>query len=272
MAKFRAQLSVLFLLLLAPALSRAMNLKPETLQAWNAYVQAAKLRMQDRTQGKSPFLWVDENPDMAKEVRTGDDPVEPANGDSPHTVPGGLVHDWIGAMFVPNAKLDDVMGVLDDYAHYHDIYNHMVAKSDLLERTQDHERVTLVMVQKAYGVTAAVETDDDVDIVRLDSDREYSVSASSRVQEIADFGEPSQHALAEDAGHGYVWRMCTITRVEQRDGGVYVEMELMGLSRGIPWVFRWLVQPLAEHLPRKILQSILDDTRDAVSEKIKPRP
>jgi hypothetical protein len=49
-------------------------------------------------------------------------------------------------------------------------------------------------------------------------------------------------------------------------------MELMGLSRGIPWVFRWLVQPLAEHLPRKILQSILDDTRDAVSEKIKPRP
>ena len=266
--KSRAQLALL-LLLLGPALSSAIDLKPETLQAWKDYGRAAKTRMEDRAKGHGSFLWLDEERERTQRARAGEVLVEPQGGDSPHTVQGGLIHDWIGAVFVPKAKLDDVMGVLDDYGHYQDYYRPMVAKSKLLERTQDHEKVTLLMVQKAYSVTAAVETENEVDVARLDADRAYSFSASVRVQEIADYGEPSEHALPVDHGRGYVWRMFTVTRVEQRDDGVYVEMELMDLSRSIPWVFRWLVQPLAERLPRNILQSILDDTRDAVSEKIK---
>ena len=54
-------------------------------------------------------------------------------------------------------------------------------------------------------------------------------------------------------------------RLEQRDGGTYAEMEMIALSRGIPWAFRWLVQPLAERLPRSLLAAMLRDTRDAVS-------
>ena len=59
------------------------------------------------------------------------------------------------------------------------------------------------------------------------------------------------------------------TRLEQRDDGVYVEMEMAGMSRSIPVLFRWLVQPLAERLPRSILAATLEDTRDAVSQKIR---
>jgi len=266
--KPRAGLAVLFLLL-APALSNAMDLKPETLQAWNTYVGAVKLRMEERAKGQAPFLWVDQERERAQRVRAGEILVEPMDGDSPHTVPRGLIHDWVGAMFVPQAKLDDVTAVLDDYGRYKDFYRPMVAKSRLLAQTPDHEKVTLLMVQKDYSVIAAVETDNAVDIARLDADRAYSFSSSARVQEIADYGKPSEHALPEDRGSGYVWRMFTLTRVEQRDDGVYVEMELMGLSRGIPLAFRWLVQPLAERLPRNILRAILKDTRDAVSEGIK---
>ena len=262
------KLAILFLLL-APALSNAMDLKPETLQAWNTYVGAVKLRMEERAKGQAPFLWVDEQRELSQRARAGEILVEPVDGDSPHSVPCGLIHDWIGAVFVPKAKLDDVTGVLDDYERYKDFYRPMVAKSRLLAQTHDHEKVTLLMVQKAYSVTAAVETDNEVDIARLDAHREYSSSSSVRVREIADYGNPSEHALPEDRGSGYVWRMFTLTRVEQRDDGVYVEMELMGLSRGIPLAFRWLVQPLAERLPRNILRAILKDTRDAVSEEIK---
>jgi hypothetical protein len=212
---------------------------------------------------------VDEIPELAGRVRAGEIPVEPANGESPLAEPSGLIHDWVGAVFIPKARLDHVMGVFDDYAHYQDIYDSMVAKSKLLDGAQDRERVSLVMVQKAYEVTASVETDNDVTIVRPSADRAYSFSASVRVQEIADFGDSTEHALPVDQGHGYVWRMFTISRVEQRDDGVYVEMDLMGLNRSIPWVFRWLVQPLAERLPRAILRSILDDTRNAVNDKVK---
>jgi hypothetical protein len=150
----RPALAILFLLL-APALSNAIELKQETLQAWDAYVRAAKTRMQERASGQSPFLWVDEKPDRVQRVRAGEVLVAPADSDSPHKVPRGLIHDWIGVVFLPNAKLDDVMRVLGDYDRYKDFYRPMVVKSKLLEQTHDHEKVTLLMLQKAFSVTAA---------------------------------------------------------------------------------------------------------------------
>jgi hypothetical protein len=266
--KSRPEIAILFLLL-APALSNAADLKPETLQEWDAYVCAARMRMQKRASGQVPFLWVDEERDLAQRVRAGEILVGPVNGESPHLAPHGLIHEWIGAVFVPKAKLDDVMGVLDDYEHYKDFYRPMVVKASVLERTPDHEKVTLRMMGKAYSVTSAVETDDDVKITRLGASRAYSLSTSVRVQTIADYGEPSEHMLPEDHGPGYVWRTFSVTRLEQLDGGVYMEMEMNDLSRGIPWEFRWLIEPLAERMPRAMLVTKLQDARDAVSQKIR---
>jgi len=195
--------------------------------------------------------------------------VEPVDGDSPRTVPRGLIHDWIGAVFVPRARLDDVLGALDDYEHYKDFYRPMVVNARLLGQTRDRENVSLLMMQKVFGVTGAVETDSEVYMARLDANRVYSLSASVRVQEIADYGKPSARALSEDHGPGFVWRTFTVTRLEQRDGGVYVEVEMIGMSRSIPVLLRWMVQPLAERLPRGILLATLEDTRDAVSKEIK---
>ena len=265
--RFRPGFAVLFLLL-APALLNAIDLRPETLQAWDAYVLAAKMRMEKRASGQAPFLWVDEDEDLAQQVRAGEILVEPADGDGPHSVPHGLIHDWIGAVFVPKARLDEALGVLADYERYKDFYKPMVAESRLLTQTPGHEKVSVLMVQKAYSVTAAVETDNDVDITRLDGSRAYSLSKSVRVQEIADYGQPGEHAFPEDHGPGYVWRTFTITRVEQRDDGVYVEIELMDLSRSIPLALRWLIQPLAERLSRNIMRTTMMETQDAVGQEI----
>src|ERR1035438_796759 len=115
--KSRAQLAIL-LILLAPAVGNAIDLKSETLQAWNDYVHDGKTRMEDRAKRHDPFLWLAEERERNQRVREGEVLVEPAHGESPHTVPGGLIHDWIGAVFVPKAKLGDVMGVPDHYGHY----------------------------------------------------------------------------------------------------------------------------------------------------------
>jgi len=260
----------IFFLLLAPATSRGAELKPETIQAWKAHVCAAKVRMEERTNGRVPFLWVDEDRDLTQRLRVGEILLKPVDGESPRPVPGGLIHDWIGAVFVAKAKLDDVVGVLSDYDHYKDFYRPMVAKARLLEQAPDQQRVTLLMVQKAFSVTGAVETDNEIQIARLGADRAYSMSTSVRVQEIADYGKSSQHALPQDHGPGYVWRTFYVTRLEQRDGGVYIEMEMIGMSRGIPVLLRWLIQPLAECLPRNALLATLQDTRDAVILRIEP--
>ena len=265
--KTKAVLAVLFLLL-APALSEAAELRQQAVQAWDIYVREAAMRMQKRASGQSPFLWVDEKPDRLHRVQAGEVLVAPGDSDNPHTVPRGLIHDWIGALFLPNAKLDDVMGVLYDYDHYKDFYKPMVVKSKLLERTNDQAKITLLMMQKAFSVTAAVETENDVRIVRLDAARSYSISRSVRAQEIADYGQPREHLLPEGQGPGYLWRVFSLSRLERRDGGVYVEMETIAMSRGIPLALRWMIKPLVEALPRNTLLATLTDTRDAVGDEI----
>jgi hypothetical protein len=260
---------VSFSLLLSLPLAKAVELKADTIQAWNACVRAAQMRMEDRAKGKAPFMWLDEQPNLTQRVLEGAVLVEPMDGESPRPVPSGLIHDWIGAVFIPKSSLDDVMAVLDDYQHYKDFYRPMVVESRLLDQSPGHQKVTLLMVQKALSVTGAVEADDDVKIARVGADRVYSTSISVRVQEIADYGKPSEHMLPENHGPGYVWRTFNITRLEQRDDGVCVEMEILALSRSIPVLFRWLVEPLAERLPRNIVLATLQDTRGAVSKEIK---
>lgn len=264
--KFRVGLAIV--LLLAPVLSSARDVKPVTLHAWDTYIHKVRMRMEERARGQAPFLSVDEQRGLTQRLQAGEVLVEPGEGDSPHPVPYGLIHDWMGTVFLPTARLDDVMGVLNDYERYKDFYKPMVVKSRMLDKTREGERVSLLMMQKAYSVTAAAETDNDVQIVRLDADPAYSVSTSVRVREIADYGKGSQHPFPDDGGPGYVWRTFTVTRLEQRDGGVYAEIEMIALSRNIPWAFRWVIQPLAERLPRNIIVATLDDTRAAVSQQL----
>lgn len=35
-------------------------------------------------------------------------------------VPNGLIHDWIGAVFTPNATIDGLLSVVRDYSRYKD--------------------------------------------------------------------------------------------------------------------------------------------------------
>jgi hypothetical protein len=258
----RITTALTLLIILGVTLVSAAELKPGTLQGWNSYVRTVTASMDQRANGAHPFLWVDEFPDLKKRVLAGEAVVD----SHPHDkIPSGLIHHWVGAMFIPGVSLDQVSAVLSDYDHYKDVYAPMIVKSKLLERSDRNEKVNLLLVGKAAGVTGAVDTDTEVQSVKLDSSRIYSVSTSVRTQEVSDFGKSSEHLLAQDKGPGYVWRTFGVTRLQQRDGGVYLEMETVTLSRGIPWEFRWLIEPVTERLPRSIMTQSLNDTRQAVN-------
>jgi hypothetical protein len=257
---------VILLLLLGVAFAEANELKQGTLQSWESYVQSVRSTLEDRSAGRKTFLWVDETPDLVRRVKGGEVVVTSLG---PQKAPQGLIHHWIGAMFLPGVPIEDVQRVLNHYDHYQDYYRPMVVKSELIELTEDHAKAKLLMMTKALGVTAAVETDDDIQITKLDGNRMFWLSDSAHVQEIADYGQPGEHRYPEDKGPGYVWRSLGVTRLEQRDGGVYVETETISLSRGIPWEFRMLIRPLTENLPRKIMVETLNDTRNAVSGQVK---
>ena len=65
-----------------------------------------------------------------------------------------------------------------------------------------------------------------------DDRRAYCIPYSTRIEEIQQYGQPNERRFPPDEGHGYVWRLYTFTRYEQRDGGVYVELEVIALKSG----------------------------------------
>jgi hypothetical protein len=251
----------------AATLVRANELRPETLQSWDNYIRTANAQINSRFDGRRSFLWLDEKPDLAKLLRQGQAVVSPASDENPTSVAHGLIHHWIGAVFVPDVKLGDVLDLLTDYDRYKDFYKPMVADSKALERRGPNRKFTLLMMQKAFSVTAAIDTENEARVVRLSSRRAYIVSHATRVQEIANFGESAQKKLPPDQGPGYIWRLQSVIRAEERDRGVYVEIETIGLSRGIPRHMVWLIKPLTNHIPKNRMLATLEDTRKAIIEE-----
>jgi hypothetical protein len=252
------KLSVILLLLSSGMCAKAAELKPETLRAWDDYIGSVTLGGAERNAGSRSFLSLDESSEASRRVAKGELVI--TNHD-PRKVPQGLIHDWIGVMFVPNSSLDQAMKVLDSYDRYSDIFHSLIRKTSVMERSQDAAKIEVLAVQKAFSVTAAVETDEEIQIVRLAPNKVCIRGSSTRIQEIANYGQPSEHVFPDARRPGYVWRALIIERLEQRDGGVYVELETISLSRGIPVEVRWLIKPLTDELPRRLMADILDATR-----------
>jgi hypothetical protein len=171
-------------------------------------------------------------------------------------------------MFVPNVSLDQVMQVLNSYDRYSEIYKPLIRKTSVIEQAGDTVKLNVLAVQKAFSVTAAVDTDEEIQIARPAPNRVSITANCVRIQEIANYGQPGEHAFPEDRRPGYVWRALIVQRLEQRDGGVYVELETISLSRGIPVEVRWLIKPLTDDLPRKMMTDILDETKAAVQRSV----
>ena len=53
---------------------------------------------------------------------------------------------------------------------------------------------------------------------------------------------------------------------------MYVELETVSLSRGIPLEVRWLIKPLTDDLPRKLIFGTLNETRAVVQKEGKGEP
>jgi hypothetical protein len=74
--------------------------------------------------------------------------------------------------------------------------------------------------------------------------------------------------LHEGEGTGIIWRLFSITRYVERDGGVYLEIEAIGLSRDIPASLRWVVAPIIRHISRGSLSLSLRQTENAVRSRV----
>jgi hypothetical protein len=262
----RSILAFLILLFL-PGLSRASELKQETSQAWDHYIQAVNLRVKGTLAPGQTFLWIDQMAARRQRVRQGEIVVSPGEEDDPQSVPHGLIHDWIGAVFIPSVTIADVFAVVHDFDRYQDFYKPTVVEAKLLGRNGEDYAFSGVGLKKVFFWTIVLGGEFESHCSPLDRGRWYCISSSTAIQEIQDYRQADARKLQPDEGHGYIWRLYSIAKFEERDGGVYLELEMMALTRDFPTV-PWLSKKVVEYLSRDAISTILQQTREAVQSKV----
>jgi len=248
-----------------PGLSRAVDLQPGTLKAWDEYIESVDAGMQARLDGQRKFLWADEAPDRISHLQRGKTLVAPVVGHGTQSVPNGLIHHWIGAVFIPNASIKTLLAVVHDYDRYKDFYKPVVADSKALACSGEDQRFSMVWQHRVLFVNAAIAGQYRAHDVVVDTRRGYNIATTTEVREIESYGQGDEHFLAPGQGKGFIWRLQSIARYEERDGGVYLELEAIALTRDIPASLRWLVSGVVNHLSINSLATTLRQTREAVS-------
>ncbi len=235
------------------------TLEPQTVKAFDQYVKRREAEMQARPS----FLWCDGRQSCLSTVKQGDLMVEPRHQRGVHEVPGGLVHDWQGATFVPGVKLDDALAVLRNYDNYKNVYAPEVIDSKLLSRQGEQSKVFLRLRKKKI-LTVILNTEYDTLIERVDATHGRSRSFSTRIAEVDDPETKDEHEFPIGQDHGFMWRLNSYWRFEERNGGVYIECEAISLSRGVPMLLSSLMAPILRQLPRESLEKTLLATRRAL--------
>ncbi len=243
--------------------AKSVKLQPPTVEAFDAYIRQAEVQMEHALDGAGPFLWCDLSPEIAQQVHQGQVVAESWSEQGPVPVPDGLIHDWIGAIFVPATNLKATLELVQDYDHHKNIYKPDVIDSRLVSRDGNSFQIYLRLLKKKI-VTVVLDTDHDVRYQPLDQVRWICRSYSHRIAEVEYPGSARELVLPPDSGHGFLWRLYSYWRFEERQCGVYIECRAISLSRDVPFGLGWVVDPIIRKLPKESLIHTLSATRQGL--------
>jgi hypothetical protein len=261
------------------SLSSAAELKQKTTDAFNKYVAVTEARMADEVKPGGAFLYPDhpaansspEMRDAYNRLRRGEILIERREtrlDGKDVAVPDGMVHHWVGLVFIPGASLEQTLAVVRDYDHRAELYKPEVTASRTLWHQGDDYKIFLRLYQKRF-TTVVFNTEYAVHWGSVDAKKLYSNSISTHVAEVVDPSKPDGPEIPAGHGNGYLWRLNTYWRFEEKDGGVYVQCEVLSLTRDIPFGLAWLIKPLVTKIPKQSLGGALGRTREVVLEKMK---
>jgi len=261
--------------------TNAADLQQKTLDAFNRYVQATETQVDSEIARRGPYLWVESLPEdrhaaAEAQLRAGQvvierlDTLDPSHGGDrgkPFAVPDGMIHHWIGTVFIPGATLAQTLAFEEDYDHHQDYFQPDVMRSKIL-RHDGNDFVIEMRLYKKKVITTVLDTEHQVQYALVDSTHAWSRSRTTRIQEVDNADERDERLEPACHDRGFLWRMNTYWRFEEKDGGTYVECQSISLTRDIPTGLGWLVGPYVTSVPRESLTFTLATTRSAMLKRI----
>jgi putative flippase GtrA len=179
-----------------------------------------------------------------------------APGQATVDLPDGKVHHWVGAVFIPRAKLDAVLTQIKDRAGRESESFSDVVGSRLLSRDGDRIRI-FMKLRRDNIITVTYNTEHTVQYRSLGGARASSRSVATKIAELEDAGTPREREKPVGNDHGFLWRLNAYWRFEQVDDGVIIECESVSLSRGVPSLLRLFVSGTVERIARESLHNTL---------------
>ena len=247
-------------LLLASTSLRAQP-SPAANAAFTTYTQAEERRLAQ--QHATTFLAPETlTPEALTRLHHGDLLLDPlATPDAPA---GTLLHHWRGTAFVPHATAAAFDHLLRDLPAYPATFAPEVLRAALLSDTGDHRQTTL-RVRQHHVLTVTLDTAYDITFTHPSPTRGASTSRSTRITEIANPDTPKEHPLSPAEEHGFLYRLDTFWTWEEKDNGLYLQIETITLSRAIPTGLTWAVRPYITSIPRDALTFTLTAARKALA-------
>ncbi len=243
-------------------------LKPQTLAAFEGYILKAETEMEKTLVGSSSFLWSDVSLERAQQIHKGQIVAQFWSGQGPIKVPSGLIHDWIGAAFLPATNLGQTLALIQDYDNHKNTYKPEVIDSKLISRHHNDFQIYLRLLKKKI-ITVVLDTDHEVQYQPLDRFRWTCRSHTTRIAEVQEAGRPNEKVLPPDTGYGFLWRLYSYWRFQERDAGVYLECRAISLTRDVPSGLGWAINPIINKLPKESLTNTLVATRQALQVRAK---
>ena len=241
----------------------AVDLKPQTVEAFDRYIAATEAKMQPRWSGEH-FLWFDDSPEIHARLLAGAIAAQPIQGNGVVTLPGGLIQDWIGAVFVPKSTLEETLRVVQDYPQHIEMYKPDVAEIKVLSHSGSDYVIHTRIVKSKFFISDVLDVENEIHYVTLDPKRVYSRSASRRVVEIGNPGKNNEHELPVGHDRGLMWRINGYWFFAESDGGVFITCESITLTREIPFLMSKMLSPILHELPAEALKNSLEQTRKAI--------
>jgi hypothetical protein len=251
----------IWLLILTPWAAATSEAPAGATAAFNAYVGRVEARLAEQHRSGSEFVAkVGSDGQSSARLRKGELIIEKLTPAGEAELPGAMLHDWRGTAFIHGATVGDFERLMKDFDAYPERFSPQVTQARISNQKDgsDPTHFTVTMrVRQHHVITVVMDTTYDVTFGRLDAQHASSISRSTRISEIGSPGTAKEHALSGSEEHGFLWRLNTYWSCEQRDGGIYVQIESASLTRSIPTGLGWVIRPFVESVPRESLEFTL---------------
>ena len=196
------------------------QLKSVTSEAFDRYVRLTQSRNDAELKSGEYLLWIDgldatQRIAVYNSLKRGEVQMQKLetldNGAAIHC-PSGMIHHWVGSVFIPGVRVNDVLAVLEDYDHHAEYYAPDVERSVLESRDGDHFRAFL-RFRRHKVITVVLDTEHDIRYFRDSESRAHSRSSATRIAQVENAGKSDERR--ENAGRR--------RRVSVADGNVVAD-------------------------------------------------